>query len=309
MTQKKFLQIASIVVLSVWVFCATFAIAITIQRKSDTKVPVTNPPATTTTTPALNQQNTLPTNPITQPTYNIPTQPTQPVTDTFSPAPTQPTTQPTTAAPVSTAPQGKEAIVAAYINGVNALKNTPNFTLNKNDTLNIVIDRITGGSMVEGVANTLIPKPTPESYIFIGGVDSSTGKTPNQVIAPLNVPAKVDINAVTNAVSQQNSDGGYTVQLTLKEEQQNLTTPAPNLSTMVQVIDVASLIPSGFELTEVHINYSPSTITATFDSQGRLVSMHHMLVSQGGGGGKMAFISASMEMHGDYLSEYTISYN
>ena len=311
MTQKKFFQIAAIAVGFVWVFCATFAIAITVQRKSDKSIPVTNPLATTTTTPMANQQNVFGTSPNTMPNYNT-TAPT-----TSSPLPTESTTQPTTQSSTQptvqtqSAPQGKEAIVAAYINGVNQLKNTPNFLLNKNDTLNIEIDEITGGSLVEGVASSLIPKPSPESYTFLGGVDATSGKTPNQVIAPLNVAAAVDINAVTNAVSQQNADGGYTVQLTIKEEQQTLTTPAPNLSTLVQVIDITSLIPSGFTLTEVTVNYSPSTITAVFDSQNRIVSMQHKLVSQGGGAGKVTIppISASMTMHGDYTSDYTISYN
>lgn len=313
MTQKKFFQIAAIIVGFVWVFCGTFAIAITVQRKSDKAIPVTNPLATTTTTPAANAQSIFGTSPNTLPNYNttVPTASSPlPTAGTTQPA-TQPTTQPTTQSTASSVPQGKDAIVAAYINGVNTLKSTSNFLLNKNDTLNIEIDEITGGSLVESVAGSLIPKPQPESYTFLGGVDATSGMTPNQVIAPLNVPANVDINAVTNAVSQQNADGGYTVQLTLQAEQQTLTSPAPNLSTMVEVIDITSLIPNGFSLTEVTVNYSPSTITAVFDSQNRIVSMQHKLVSQGGGAGKVAFppISASMTMHGDYTSDYTISYN
>ena len=312
MTQKKFFQIAGIIVAFVWVFCATFAIALTVQRRSDKNIPVTAPPATTTTTPYQNPQGIFTTYPTTavNPLLTT-TQPTVSLEAPTTTAPTEPsTTQPTTAQAVQT-PQGKEAIVAAYLNGVNTLKSTPNFILNKNDTLNIVIDEITGGSMVESVANTLIPKPAPESYTFLGGVDAATGKSPNAVIAPLNVAAQVDPNAVTDAASQTNADGGYTVQLTLQPEVQTLASPAPNLSTMVQVIDIAPLIPSGFTLTDVTINYSPSVITAVFDSQNRIVSMQHKLVSQGGGSGKVAFppISASMTMHGDYTSDYTIIYN
>lgn len=312
MTQKKFLQIAAIVVACVWIVCGVAAISIAVQRNSESNIPVTNPLATTTTAPTTNPQDIFGTSPNTQPTYNTPTA-------SVPQSTASPSAPSVTAAPVSqsatpqtaTTPQGKDAIVNAYITGVNNLKNTPNFKLNKNDTLDIEIDDITGGALVEGVANTLIPKPAPESYTFVGGVDSASGKTPNQVIAPLNTAAKVDINAVTNALSQRNADGGYTVQLTITAEQQTLTTPAPNLSTMVQVIDVASLIPSGFNLEAVTINYSPSVITAVFDSQNRIVSMQHTLVSSGGGSGKMSFppISASMEMHGRYISDYTISYN
>lgn len=308
MTQKKFFQIAVMVVGFVWVFCGTFAVALTVKKAPDRNIPVTAPLATTTTNPFQNPgtvftstpaptQNTLPySTPVASEPTGVPV-----VSSTTPPSTTQPTT-----ATVANFPQGKEAIVAAYINGVNNLKNTPNFILNKNDTLNIVIDDMTGG--IEGLANTLIPKPNPESYTFLGGVDSASGKSPNAVIAPLNVAARVDLNAVTSAASQQNADGGYTLQLILAEENQTLTTPAPNLSTMVQVIDVSSFLPGAITLTEVNINYAPSTITAVFDSQNRIVSMQHKLVSQGGGSGGMGFIKASMTMHGDYTSDYAIVY-
>lgn len=310
MTQKKFFQIAGIVVAFVWVFCATFAIALTIQRRPNKNVPVTNPPATTTTTPYQNPQGVFSIAPSTTqfffPTTTAQPLPTININTTAAPV-IQPTTQPTTQA--SSIPQSKEQILAAYINGVNALKNTPNFILNKTDKLNIIIDEITGGSMVEAFANTLIPSPSPENYTFLGGVDAATGKTPNAVIAPLDKAAACDINAVTSAVAQPNTNGGYTIQLILKEEIQTYTSPAPNLSTMVQVIDASALLPPGATIQEMNVNYAPSTITAVFDSQNRIVSMQHVLVSEGGGKGGMAFITATMKMHGDYTSDYTISYN
>ena len=310
MTQKKFLQIAGFAVAFVWVFCATFAIALTVQRKSEQRVPVTAPPATTTTTPAQ-QQGIFATYPTTSYLTTLPstTQPTAAPVQSDSTVPVQTTTEPTTTQQFQTVPQGKEAIVAAYVNGVNTLKNTPNFTMNKNDTLNITIDEITGGSMVQSFANSFIPTPTPESYTFIGGIDSATNATPNSTVAPLNVAAKVDVNAVTNAVAQQNADGGYTLQLVIQPEVQTYTTPAPNLSTMVQVIDANSLLPAGATIQEMTVNYDASTITAVFDNQNRIVSMQHKLVSQGGGKGSMALITATMKMHGDYTSDYTISYN
>ncbi len=206
-------------------------------------------------------------------------------------------------------PETKENIVSAYINGVNALKNTKNFTMNKNDTLNITIDEITGGSMVQSFLNTLIPSPSPESYTFVGGVDSATNATPNSTIAPLNKAAKVDVNAVTSAVAQQNPDGGYTIQLVIQPEVQTLSSPAPNLSTMVQVYDANTLLPAGFTIQEMTVNYAPTTITAVFDSLNRIVSMQHILVSQGGGSGNILGITATTTMHGDYTSAYTISYN
>lgn len=316
MTQKKFFQIAGIAVVAVWVFCITFAIAYKVQTRSAEKnQPVTNPPATTTTSPFVNTTAT--------PGLLSPAQPsTDPI---FAPSPTTANNQglisptlPTTTSPLTTqasnVPRDKGEIINAYINGVNQLKNTQNFSMNKNDTLNVNITdvQISGGSAfksaVMAFANNMIAPPPPESYTFIGGVDSASGETPNSTIAPLNVAAQVDINAVTDAVASPTADGGYSLMLTIQPENQTMYSPAPNLSTMVEVIDVQSLLPANASLSEVNISYAPSTITATFDSQNRIVSMEHKLVSQGGGKGKM-IIEVTMTMEGTYTSNYTVTYN
>ncbi len=320
MTQKKFFQLAGIVVIAVWVFCITFAVAYKVQtRTPDKNVPATNPPATTTTNPY--QSTSTPLSGLLSPS--------QPSTNSiFGPSPTtannqglatptlpttaQPTTQPTTQAGIT--PQGKAEIINAYINGVNTLKNTQNFSMYQNDTLNVTITdvQMSGASAfksaVMAFANNLIAPPEPESYTFVGGVDAATGKTPNAVIAPLNTAAQVDINAVTNAVASPTADGGYTVELTIQPEEQTLYSPAPNLSTMVEIIDMTSRLPANATLTEMNISYAPTTITATFDSQNRITSMEHKLVSKGGGAGKM-IVEVTMQMEGDYTSNYTFTYN
>ena len=309
MTQKKFLQIAGIVVGAVWIFCITFAIAYKLQNPSlGTDILVTNPPATTTTTAYVNTPS--PSQPSTNSIFGV--SPTtanlQGMTTAGIPTTTAPTTQ------ASNVPQDKGEIINAYINGVNLLKNTQNFSMNKNDTLNVTITdvQMTGGaalqSAVMAFANNLIAPPAPESYTFVGGVDAVTGETPNSTIAPLNTAAQVDINAVTNATASPTADGGYTVTLTIQAESQNLYTPAPNLSTMVEIIDVQTLLPSGATLSESTVNYQPSTVSATFDSQNRIVAMEHRLASQGGGTGKM-IVEVTMQMEGTYTSNYTITYN
>ena len=83
---------------------------------------------------------------------------------------------------------------------------------------------------------------------------------------------------------------------------------APNLSTMVEVIDTSALLPSGATMTELNIDYAPSVVKAVFDSQGRVTSIEHKLTSKGGGSGKM-IINVSMTMEGTYTSNYTINYN
>ena len=324
MTQKKFIQLAGIVVSSVWVFCITFAIAYTVRSRSDehiavqgneqistgvvittTKAPTTKP-TTETTQNIFGPSPTLPTaSEITLPTAT-------PILPSESSA--AKTTTETTEKEDSSVPKKTNDIINTYINGVNALKNTQDFSMKKVDTLNVNITdvQITGGSALKNTvmefANNLIAPPEPESYTFVGGTDSATGATPNSTIAPLNVAAQCNPDAVTNATATPSSDGGYTVTLTLKPETQTMYSPAPNLSTMVEVIDVSSLLPSGATMSELNIDYAPSTIKAVFDSQGRIMSMEHKLTSKGGGTGKM-IVSVQMTMEGTYTSNYTINYN
>ena len=320
MTQKKFFQLAGIIVIAVWVFCITFAIAYKVQtRTPDKNVPATNPPATTTTNPYQGTGAPLtgllsPSQPSTNSIFGVSPAPSgnQGLTSPSLPAATQPVTQPTTQAGVT--PQGKGEIINAYVNGVNQLKNTQSFSMYQNDTLNVTITdvKMVGGDIfkngVMAFANNLIAPPEPESYTFISGVDAITGKTPNEVIAPLNTAAQVDFNAVTNATSAPTADGGYTVELTIQPEEQTLYSPAPNLSTMVEVIDMTSRLPANATLTEMNISYAPTTITATFDSQNRITSMEHKLASKGGGAGKM-IVEVTMQMEGNYTSNYTFTYN
>jgi len=318
MTQKKFLQLAGIAVACVWVFCFTFAVAYTVRSRSvqnlpvDQKTPITtgvvNIPSTTG--PSTTLPSTTPTVPdiFTAPPT---TAPSNAGSTTNISTTNNPTTEPSTEK--SKVPKGKNNIINAYINAVNQLKNTQNFSMQKNDTLDVRITdvQMAGGNALKNAvmdfANGLVAPPPPESYTFIGGYDAATGETPNSTIAPLNTAAQVNPDAVTDATAAPTVDGGYIVNLTLQPETQTMHAAAPNLSTMVEVIDTASLLPSGATMTELSINYLPSTIKATFDSQNRIVSMEHKLTSQGGGSGKM-IVSVKMTMEGTYTSNYTITY-
>lgn len=320
MTQKKFLQLAGIAVASVWVFCITFAIAYTIKSRPDDQVPVDNNMQITTgvvnlpsTTTAASTTNPFTAAPLSSDSPTLPTG--SPQVPSASQQPTaSDTTQTTTKNEEGSVPKKKNDIINAYVNGVNALKNTQNFSMSKVDTLNVNITdvQMTGGSALKNTvmefANSIIAPPEPESYTFIGGTDAATGETPNSTIAPLNTAAQCNPDAVTKAEASPVSGGGYTVELTLVPETQTMYAPAPNLSTMVEVIDAASLLPSGATMSELNIEYAPTTVKAVFDSQGRITSIEHKLTSKGGGTGKM-IINVKMSMEGNYTSSYTINYN
>ena len=317
MTQKKFLQLAGFAVAVVWVFCITFAIAYTVKSKPSKAAPVNQQTPITTGFVSTTEPPSTTTAPITTTVADIFTaQPTTAQQSTQTSTTYGLPSTATTAAPTtekSKVPQEKNDIINAYINGVNQLKNTQNFSMQKNDTLDVTITdvQMSGGnalkSAVMDYANGLIAPPAPESYIFIAGYDAATGETPNSTVAPLNVAAQVSPDAVTEATASPTSDGGYTVSLTIQPETQTMSAPAPNLSTMVETIDTSSMLPDGATMTELTINYQPSVIKATFDSQNRIVAMEHKLVSKGTGSGKMV-VTVKMTMEGSYTSNYIITY-
>lgn len=328
MTQKKFIQLAGIVVASVWVFCITFAIAYTIRNRPDSHIAVqgneqittgiittTEPPTTKPTTGTTEDIfGPSPTRPISS-GVTLPTLSDITVPSVAPTTPSESTTKETaTEKEEGSVPKKRNDIIDAYVNGINALKNEQNFSMQKVDSLNVNITdvQMTGGAALKNTvmefANNLIAPPEPESYTFIGGTDAATGATPNSTIAPLNVAAQCNPDAVTEATATPSSDGGYKVTLTLKPESQTMYSPAPNLSTMVEVIEVSSLLPSGATMSELNIDYAPSVVSAVFDSQGRITSIEHKLTSKGSGTGKMV-INVKMTMEGTYTSNYTINYN
>ncbi len=225
------------------------------------------------------------------------------------------TTNTTTTKPASntaSVPSGKADIINAYITGVNALKKQQNFSLTVTDNLDITIDDITGGTAVQNLADSLMAQNVsePENYTFIGGVDSATGSTPTQVIAPLNRDASVNNDAVLSAEATSTGDGGYTVKIVLIDELQTYTTPAPNHLTMVEVVDVEPLLPTGVTIKSLDLTYTGTTIEATFNKDNKIINMlHYMCVKECTGSGSMAaVIPITVKIHGEFTSQYDITY-
>ena len=78
---------------------------------------------------------------------------------------------------------------------------------------------------------------------------------------------------------------------------------------VVEVVDVASLVPNGATVNYMDMAYSGTTIEATFDSTGRITYMRHYLnVSQCQGSGSMSIFTMNITLHGDFVSAYTITY-
>lgn len=332
MDQKKLIQIAVIIVIGVWIGCASYFISSKVAHK----------PADTTVT--LSVATTSQTVPASEPASTTPAPTTAPTTT--SPVATIPSTKLNiggnnivTTAPQAEAPEWQQSqlaeqskqdaqssfqavkdsipnttkeIVEAYIKGVNNLKNAKSFSMHKDDKLNIKVDEITGGTMVKAFADQLIAsnQKQPADYVFENGVDSATGKTPMEVIAPLGISAALTADGVKDARSAvTDSQGSYTIKIALIDEHQVYPADAAVHSKTVEVVDVNALLISGMNVDELDILYSGTTIEAHFDKDGRITSMTHYLpVTQAVGKGRYAMINAQMKMHGDFTSVYTFTY-
>ena len=309
MTRKRLFQILGILIAAIWVACGILAYGVLRARKNNpattlppltttaptTTAPTTTNPFGTTQTPATSSQSVYPTSGAT-------------TTDPYA-GTTEITAVPTTAG--LAVPSTKAAVVAAYVNAVNTLKSTPDFNLVKNDKLNVVLDDITPSS-VRSMATKIIESnrsTAPVNYHFSGGTDPASGLSPNNVIAPIGRQASLSESAVQSATATPTAGGGYTMHLTFGQDVQTMTAPAQNYAGVFRTVDKDSLgLPSAAKLDSFTVTYDNSSIDATVDSTGRLVSMtHHITVVNSEGHGSLV-MSVTTKMHGDNTETYDISY-
>lgn len=328
MTNKKLLQIAGLVVAAIWVFCISLFIALkridrTPQQTSATPATVQSTSAYSLTSQATTQSNEK-TSRYTIGGNQVSTNVSVGDPDWYV-AESQ-SKQASQAASIAAdirdssikkaekkVPDSKSEVIDAYVKAVNKLKSTKNFTLTKEDSLNVEIDDITGGAAVENIASTLIKNNTqtaPVTYSFSNGIDSSSGKTPNAVIAPFNASASLKKSAVTSAKATSTGGGAYTVKIILGEAVQTLSLPAEGYATTMEVINVDSLgLTSSMKVTSLDITYNNSVIEASIDKDGKITSMsHELIVTHAEGQGKYLVMPVTVELHGDYTSSYSISY-
>ncbi len=328
MNQKKIIQLAVITVVGVWIFCISTFLSVTVGKRmlaSQTTAPsVTAPTVPSTTAPTTAPSTTAPSTTrlpvggnivmadvsVEDPEWYVEEQESIKVSQIIDEVNRTNTTEKATK-PKSNIPEGKSEIIKTYVNGVNKLKSSTDFSLYKDDKLNISVDNLPNIPGAKQLADTLINQnqKKPITYNFVGGTDSASGKNPNEAIAPLNVSATVEESAVTSAVVSQTGDGGYKITLLMAPELQTYTTPAKNHATMVEVVDVAPLIPDYMTIHTLDMSYTDTKIEATFDKNGKILSMVHYLKVEKAVVDLTAFgFNVNIQIHGDFTSNYTFSY-
>lgn len=324
---KKYFQIAVIAVAAVWIFCAVFIICAKIKQNqpgaSLTDIPQITTQAvleTFTTSDATTQSTTRE-----EKTEASSSQPLVSIDGNNVTAAVSASTpqwkldeekEQTTKAEKISVPSEKKEIINAYVNAVNKLKSTADFSLVKKEKLNISIDEVTGVTGVSGIIKntiqTIIENNThdePQNYTFSAG-RTADGKTPGEVIAPIGMQASLSASDVVSATAKATSKTSYKIKINLGKQKQTLNSAAPGYSTTMEVFDLERLaLGSKISITSMDINYGNSTIEAVIDKDGRITSMKHYLeVTEGSGTGKITFASATVRMHGDMTNSYKITY-
>lgn len=319
MDQKKIIQVISIFVAALWVFCIVTVISVKVATKNQLEAvtlpdltaaipPTSFMPATTaqqtnqaeqatTETPTMHGNNVITSAQVDDPQWLIDQKESEKVSQAQA-----------------NIPKTKSEIVGAYITAVNNLKEEKRFTLVKTDTLNVEIDEMQP-SYVQKIASSIIDRNTntePVTYRFVNGIDAANptdALSPNQVIAPMSKTASIDDSLVKSATAKAGSDGSYTLKLTLGKQKQTLESEAKGYSTLMQTIDIDAFMPSNASIESLNITYDNGTIEANIDKDGRITHMKHSLkVTDGNGNGKYLAKPVTIKMHGDHVGNYDISY-
>ncbi len=326
MDKKKLIQIIIIFVVALWAFCASLMISSTIAKKAgkDSTTTTYNNTAQSGTQPQPQQSTTNPSTTESKeyiPPVNDITLGNHVVTTVNVGDPDWKVSQDASISASKeheeinkNVPVGKDNIVKAYVNGINKLKNTEEFTMSTSGTLDISFDQLTGGALAEGTAKDAIAKNAPKTatYNFVKGTDAPSGQTTVTIIPPSGSYAKLSSDAVKQATANPTGDGGYKIVLILKDETQTLTQKAENHSTAIESVNFASYMPNGVALDELSLTYSGATVEAVFDKDNRLISLNYKLpITNGYGSGTYTLltkIDISLKFHGEQTRSCIFTY-
>lgn len=316
-TMKQETKIVAIVLTLLIVFLSGFGLGATrgikitveggaaVQTGGDVAKPAdtTTTAATTTTAPA--PTTTAPAGDTT----------TAPAGDTT----TAPAGDTTTAAPSTDGvkvPSGNAEIVAAYNKAVNDAKHyTGKVTLKKHDIINVELKDLP--SIAAAIINPVVAnltKTEPKEAVFENavGVDDNTRQLSHWIIPGGGRDAALQEAGVASASATANADGGYTMVITLVAETSTFdgtaTTSEPaHHKSIMDPLELGSLDLGPITISNADLRYPGATMTATVDSEGRLVKLEQKLPLEGTGTGK-AGISITLNLGGSMDGNYELIY-
>ena len=208
-------------------------------------------------------------------------------------------------------------IVAFYNEHANAMKTFQNrVTVSKKDGTTSQINSMTGGSVVQNIANDLLPNDYSEkpALTFINGVSgnktlsSYLPRDYSNLMSELNPSGANGVKVATLAPS----GGGHIVTIVMKDE---ITSGPTALSdkpiNVSKCMDTLNLTPEDlapFTMVNATATYTGCKIEAVFDSQGRMTKLDVTTPVRILGNLKYGFIELNADVTGTYKGNYTFAY-
>lgn len=255
------------------------------------------------------------------------TQPTQ-SSESLSVYPESPTSS--SAAAQSTKPAAKDPsamskaeVISAAKKAIDAVKTQQNMTAVQAENVQITVNDCSVSSLTS-LVNSIVQRFTGEksaTYKFVNGqatgvrpdgkeVEDEGVVSPTQVIPPKNRTFDITEAGVTEATAKKNgSDTIYTIKI--KEESTTLQNPVPQFnSAAIGYLDLTKISDkiNGAEITEANMHYPGSSVTATVNSDGKLVKLELYLPMDGYGAASLKVVKGNASFSGSQTETWTFTY-
>lgn len=186
-------------------------------------------------------------------------------------------------------------------------------TAHHKEGITVEITDCPGGNTVKNIITPLVDKftqPTEEDITFTNGAGTNAKGESITFNSIPPVDKNFSLPAAGVASASASSDGTNTViNVTLVEEKTTLDSPVPQYtSNVIGYLNLNNLDLGSVKITACDFTYTGSSVTATIDSNNRIVSIKYRLPMAVTGSGSMGFIKATVGFTGEQNEEWTFNW-
>ena len=190
---------------------------------------------------------------------------------------------------------------------------TGSCTAHHKEGITVEITDCPGGNTVKNIITPLVDKftqPTEEDITFANGAGTNAKGESITFNSIPPVDKNFSLPAAGVASASASSDGTNTViNVTLVEEKTTLDSPVPQYtSNVIGYLNLNNLDLGSVKITACDFTYTGSSVTATIDSNNRIVSIKYRLPMAVTGSGSMGFIKATVGFTGEQNEEWTFNW-
>lgn len=190
---------------------------------------------------------------------------------------------------------------------------TGSCTAHHKEGITVEITDCPGGNTVKNIITPLVDKftkPTEEDITFTNGAGTNAKGESITFNSIPPVDKNFSLPAAGVASASASSDGTNTViNVTLVEEKTTLDSPVPQYtSNVIGYLNLNNLDLGSVKITACDFTYTGSSVTATIDSNNRIVSIKYRLPMAVTGSGSMGFIKATVGFTGEQNEEWTFNW-